>query len=183
MLLFFISIFDNRLIAWMESWSFPGESMNSTGFPSPSTMAWIFVFNPPRESPTAFFVPFFSLRWRFDAPWRKLNQYSSFPYLRRWSVCDRQLPILHRHAICKISSIRFSMNHNVEVVLAMALRFLLSREARSAWCGCPCPVSLFCRFVLAVTKLQPLTIHHLLFHVFSYVYILHNTSYLCNIHF
>ena len=45
--------------AWSESWSFPADSMNSTGFPSPSTIACSFVFNPPLVRPTALSVAFF----------------------------------------------------------------------------------------------------------------------------
>ena len=56
--------------AWTESWSFPADSMNSTGFPSPSTIACSFVFNPPLVRPTALsavFPPTVGAFVNFDA--------------------------------------------------------------------------------------------------------------------
>ena len=35
--------------------SLPGDNKKATGFPNPSTMAWIFVFKPPFVRPTALF--------------------------------------------------------------------------------------------------------------------------------
>jgi len=59
MLLPLISTFSSNSTAWAESWSFPADSMNSTGFPSPSTIACSFVFNPPLVRPIALSAVFF----------------------------------------------------------------------------------------------------------------------------
>ncbi len=48
-----ISTLSSISTAWTESWLFPADSMNSTGFPSPSTIACSFVFNQPLVRPTA----------------------------------------------------------------------------------------------------------------------------------
>ena len=48
-----ISAFSSSSIAWTESWSFPADNMNSTGFPSTSTIACSFVFDPPLVRPIA----------------------------------------------------------------------------------------------------------------------------------
>lgn len=55
-----ISTFDNTSTATVQSDIFPPVKMNFTGLPSPSTMAWIFVFFPPRDKPISWFVSEFS---------------------------------------------------------------------------------------------------------------------------
>ena len=53
-----MSNFFNKSIACLLSASFPALIRNSTGFPRPSTIAWSFVFNPPRVLPMDFSAPF-----------------------------------------------------------------------------------------------------------------------------
>ncbi len=56
-----MSTFFNQSIACLLSASFPALIRNSIGFPSPSTIAWSFVFNPPRVLPMEAYEKFFPI--------------------------------------------------------------------------------------------------------------------------
>ena len=107
------------------------------GFPSPSTIAWIFVVFPPRLVPinwlySEFTAPFLLLRFA-DVLLSKCCRYSDFPYRHLRSRHGKQSPAFHRHATCRICCIRFDGEDTGWEYLPMQSHCVRARGWHSAW--------------------------------------------------
>lgn len=94
----------------MESWSFPADRRKSTGLPSPSTMAWIFVFIPPLVRPAALSA-IFPRHWHFRVLSRKWNPGLHFPGLHPQKEHETPFPMYRHLSIWQIEHRTTATNH------------------------------------------------------------------------